>query len=100
YFKFCENNGYSELCDHFFTMSGCDSTFLFENICNCFGISFFALVDKDFSFVRSPWTRKNKRQVLQQLYQFASEKGIDINQSKIESAMKEESNESPRSGDR
>lgn len=100
YLKFFDLNGFGNLSNYLFMMNGCDSTLFFEDFCEKYGVSFCAIVDKDFSIERSKWSRGNRQRLLKDVKKFVKEKAISFDESKFDEEMAKELSERPRTGER
>jgi energy-coupling factor transporter ATP-binding protein EcfA2 len=99
YGSFCERNGFPELVDRLVMMNGSDSTFSFEALCKQLGISFVALVDRDFSVKRSFWARERNRSYMARVLRFIKDKGIGFDEPAFQVALNTELIETLRNDD-
>lgn len=90
YIKYCENNNFINLIEHFYMMNGCDHTIFFENLCKEIGINFYAIVDKDFSIKRSKWVRDDKKRTIKAIKEFIKEKNIQFDEIKFDKEIEED----------
>lgn len=100
YSKYCERNNFGYLAKYFCIMGTCDRTLFFEEFSHQFGLNFMAIVDRDFSFRRSVWSRGRSKEWVERIKKFINDNKINFNESAFTAAMANEFSESPEKGDK
>jgi predicted ATP-dependent endonuclease of OLD family len=96
YSRYLDINNIPDISEHFFLMNGCDQTLFFEKLCTELNIKFCALVDKDFSYTRSKWSRENRKRFIKDIKQLISENDITFDEKAFDTAITKELEEKPR----
>jgi len=90
YSKYCETNNFNNIPPNFFIMIGCDKAFFFEKLCLEFGLNFFAIVDKDFSYNICRWDKKKFTKAIEEFKEFIKANGISFDDDSFDSAVNKE----------